>query len=479
MACRRYPRPLGVGHSTDYPHRTWRLDFPLVFPKDCGAMGTNLGSTVALKRDLAALGIVLWLIALADVGTPMWYRTDLLYFYSLSTLSARGQIAAFADAEAQYQSQIEVLPSSADLRFAPPAAYGPQLMLLVLPLSLVSYGTALVVWPLLTAALYFGIVTAIVVRSTALASHKSTVYLAAAVFPPFWWLVQFGHPTLLSVAATTAAWALMSRGHNQLAAVSLGVLSYKATLFVPVVTLLVLTGSWRAAALALISGFIQGATVCMWLGHSAITLWVQVLLTGFARVTSSSIPFPGMMFSWHAFWQLLLGSGRLELLVYFVSSVVTLVVGGRGWRRCHDSGLKMSALLLTTVLVSPHIYVYDLVILAPAWLWLTQWYLRDPWRHRRLGVALHLGYLLPLLTFVASRWNVQLATPCYLWILAEIAFCRISPSPSFSSGTEGSASEGSVALSDAALPFLPPLAPLTTRSLIASRSAFGRSPVEW
>jgi hypothetical protein len=72
------------------------------------------------------------------------------------------------------------------------------------------------------------------------------------------------------------------------------------------------------------------------------------------------------------------------------------------------------------VLVSPHLTVYDLVILAPAFLLLADWaegkWFRVPW----LGWLLYLTYLLPL-TGPAARWtHLQLsvlAMTALLWVI--------------------------------------------------------------
>jgi hypothetical protein len=73
--------------------------------------------------------------------------------------------------------------------------------------------------------------------------------------------------------------------------------------------------------------------------------------------------------------------------------------------------LKYSSLLLATVLVAPHLTVYDLVILAPAILLLADWILSQTPSSstRRLGYLLYLIYSLPLLGPLARFSHVQLS----------------------------------------------------------------------
>jgi len=63
-------------------------------------------------------------------------------------------------------------------------------------------------------------------------------------------------------------------------------------------------------------------------------------------------------------------------------------------------------LLLATVLVSPHLTVYDLVILVPGLLLLSDWLLnqRQTRSTANIEILLYLVYILPLVGFL-SRWT--------------------------------------------------------------------------
>jgi uncharacterized membrane protein YqjE len=87
--------------------------------------------------------------------------------------------------------------------------------------------------------------------------------------------------------------------------------------------------------------------------------------------------------------------------------------------------LKYAALLLATVLVSPHLTVYDLVILAPAMLLLTDWLISHPLAQQGIETLLYLVCVLPLLG-PATRWiHIQLSVVAmgallfFLWQLRE------------------------------------------------------------
>ena len=69
--------------------------------------------------------------------------------------------------------------------------------------------------------------------------------------------------------------------------------------------------------------------------------------------------------SLRSFWSLLLPWPRVAFALYVVSALAVLVLAVRVWKSGASLPVRFSALLLATVLVSPHLTVYDLVILAP------------------------------------------------------------------------------------------------------------------
>jgi hypothetical protein len=73
--------------------------------------------------------------------------------------------------------------------------------------------------------------------------------------------------------------------------------------------------------------------------------------------------------------------------------------------------VRFSALLFATVLVAPHLTVYDLVILAPALLLLSDWLMSAvPKRATaQIGTALYCVYMFPLLGPLARWTHLQLS----------------------------------------------------------------------
>jgi len=103
----------------------------------------------------------------------------------------------------------------------------------------------------------------------------------------------------------------------------------------------------------------------------------------------------------------------LSFGLYVASAVLILGATIALWKRRSGVPLAMrfSALLLATVLVSPHLTVYDLVILAPAILMLADWLIGQSGGQTVRGIRtlLYLVYVLPLLGPITRWTHVQLS----------------------------------------------------------------------
>ena len=116
------------------------------------------------------------------------------------------------------------------------------------------------------------------------------------------------------------------------------------------------------------------------------------------------------MHSLRSFWTLLIPSAEIALALYIVSSIIVIATAASSGNRSRLLP-RFSALTLAAVLVNPHLFVYDLLALAPALLLLMDWTLSNaqPLSSPTLRVLLYLAYVLPLLGPL-SRWtHVQLS----------------------------------------------------------------------
>jgi len=128
---------------------------------------------------------------------------------------------------------------------------------------------------------------------------------------------------------------------------------------------------------------------------------------------------PIQMHSLRSFWTLLIPSAPLAFALYLLTAFATVGIASRVWRSPLPLALRYSALLLAAVLVNPHLYIYDLLALAPALLLLADWAVANA-QPRTLPVLLYLAFLLPLFGPLARWTHLQVSVVIFaalLWTL--------------------------------------------------------------
>ena len=130
-------------------------------------------------------------------------------------------------------------------------------------------------------------------------------------------------------------------------------------------------------------------------------------------------PRPYQMHSLRAFWGLLLPWPHAAFVLTLASTTAVLALAFIVWKSKRPLGVRFSALLVATVLVSPHLTVYDLVILAPAFLLLSDYCLQSPVQRPLSAVPalLYACYPLFLLGPLARYTHVQLSVPVMMALL--------------------------------------------------------------
>lgn len=103
---------------------------------------------------------ILWALAAVLVFTGAGYRsftgrlkgTDFVHFYTLGHLALTGDSGRLYDPVGQHAVQVSLVPESDPEWYFP--VYPPQVALVFAPLARWSYGTAAVLWGLVTITLY-------------------------------------------------------------------------------------------------------------------------------------------------------------------------------------------------------------------------------------------------------------------------------------------------------------------------------------
>jgi alpha-1,2-mannosyltransferase len=368
-----------------------------------------------LRAHGLILGIVLWLVYLWTLATPglrdregNLKGTDFLHFYTLGLIAREHRGPELYDMKIQSELAATHVPQASGLPYLP--LYPPQTSILFAPLAHLSYIHALAVSWMVSATLYFLCCYWIWRSCPNLRTHGVTVAILAAAFPAFFHLIAWGQTSALALVCFTGAYLSLRSKREFLAGIVLGCLAFKPQLALAAAVLFIGAGSGKVVIGAALSGLAQFLIGVLYYGSQVFHDWLRML--GNLR---SELPFlePKIYQTYclRTFWSMLIPMPRLALLLYALTAVLTLGITIFLWR--HPSTplrVRFSALLFTTVLVAPHLTVYDLVTLAPALLLVSDWLISVPMKavKTQLGTALYCVYLFPVAP-IAWLTHVQLA----------------------------------------------------------------------
>jgi len=368
-----------------------------------------------LRAHGLLLGVTLWSIYVWVLATPGWRDrngnlkgTDFLHFYTLGTLALEHRSSDLYDMNAQAALAAQRVPGAAGIRYLP--LYPPQVSIFFAPVARLSYGWALAAWWMFSGLLYGICCYGVWRMCPQLRAHSGTVALLAAAFPAFFHLIAWGQTSAIALAVFTLAFFLLRERREFLAGLVVGCLIFKPQLGLAVAVVFVAAGAWKIVAGSLLSAGAQLSAGVLYYGVEPFRVWLR-MLSNVQNVVPLLEPRPYQTHCLRTFWSMMVPWQSVSSVLYVVSAVGVLGVAIAAWRRARPLALRYSALLLATVLVAPHLTVYDLVILAPALLLLADWLLTQPLAPdtRRMGTLLYLVYMLPLLG-PFTRWtHVQLS----------------------------------------------------------------------
>jgi alpha-1,2-mannosyltransferase len=351
---------------------------------------------------------------------------DFLHFYTLGWLAREHRGAQLYDMQAQTALIQQRVPQVGPVRFVP--LYGPQISLFFAPFSKLPYPWALVGWLLLNAAIYALCCYAVWKTCPSLQSQGLLVLILALGYPAFFHLIAWGQSSGLALACFTGAYLALRSQRFFLAGLCLGCLIFKPQLGLATAFVIVGSGEWMVVALgALLAALAQLSVGSIYYGTSATRDYFYQL-AHVRNLFSQLEPRPYQMHSLRSFWATLIPSQQLAFALYIASAIAVLAMALYCWRHRASLALRFAALLIATVLVSPHLTVYDLVILAPAYLLLADWTVANnrPWTPL-FGILLYLGYVLPLLGPLSIWTHLQLSVPVMtgiLWLIFRVAESR-------------------------------------------------------
>lgn len=381
-----------------------------------------------LRAQAVILAVCLWGVCAFDFATPGLFDRagnikfqDFLPFYVSARMIAQGRAPELYDERTIASEELKIIGQQSAVRL--PNLYGPQVAFLFVPLSRFSFPVAGRIWMTLSLLIYCACIYAVVKTCSSLAPYSAIVAIAAAAYPPLFHFFVRGQVSALVLACFTVAWLAFRSDRNWLAGIALGLLIFKPQFLVAVPFVFLLARSW--VSFATLAGSASAQLVLTWacFGSAVMRSYFDVLshIPRWIDTVELNLA-PTQMHSLRSFWSLLIPWPNVGFPLYVVSSIAVVFIAAATWKSSSSLAVRFAALTVAAVLVNPHLFVYDLLVLAPALLFLVDWTLSNVLGplSARLFLLSYLAYVLPLLGPL-SRWtHVQLSVPIFaalLWTL--------------------------------------------------------------
>jgi hypothetical protein len=307
-----------------------------------------------------ALTIILFLSGGPYIGPQRWVLfPDFIVYHAAGRAFLEGKLgviynlAAFSD----YENLHYLDHFNSKLTDFRPFMYPPPWLLLIVPLAWLGVATGYGLFMATTAA----IATVMVGRA------NFWIWAAALTSPAALWTMIAGQNAFLSVGLFYGGMRLLDRS-PMAAGILLGLLSYKPQLWVLIPVALVAARRWRALAWAIGTAAFMALVSLLVFG---LEFWIQF----FEMARESSTPqFTEQMFRHvSTFMTTILAAGRilgippsLAYLVHLTAAGTAVIMIWRAFSRHGPSDESTAVLAAGTLLISPYLINYDLLLLMPA-----------------------------------------------------------------------------------------------------------------
>ncbi len=281
-------------------------------------------------------------------------------FWTASSLALQGHPAAVYDHRKLDAAEKEVLRDK-DPGYQP-FVYPPMFLVIVLPLALLPYNGALTAWTLVGLTVYLTVMWKI-------APRRDALWLALA-FPGALVTILDGQNGLVTVALFGGGLLLLER-RPWVAGALFGLLCYKPQFGILLPLAFVAARQWRAAiGAALVVAAFAGLSATLF----GVETW-RAFLDGIPLATRSMLVQGDVGFGKI---QSIFGAARLwgasVAVSYAMQTVVSVLAAGAVlwvWLKPCGYPVKAAALATGTLLVTPYLLDYDLVLLALPIAWLS------------------------------------------------------------------------------------------------------------
>lgn len=289
-------------------------------------------------------------------GKP--FGTDFISFWSASDLSLRGHAADVYAPQKHFAAQLSIFPYLEHYGYTP-FFYPPVFLMMCLPLALVPYFWSLVFWLVLTGYACL--------RAVKKLLPAKTPWVVFSSFPAIYINILHGQNAFLSCALLTQGVYLFSK-KSIYSGIFFGFLCFKPHLVLCVPVVLVATRQWRA--LGLFIGTVTCLVVASWECFGAATWegFLKIIPVATAALDENAVGY-GKMVSIFAAVRLLHGSIFLSYSVQiFVDIFILCLLFYISYRKSTSLSVGIM-LIISTLIITPYLLDYDLMLLAPILAW--------------------------------------------------------------------------------------------------------------
>ena len=314
-------------------------------------------------------------------GVPL--GSDFITFWGASHLALSGHAASAYDPQLILPAERAAIPW-ADFKAILSWQYPPTFLLLVLPLALLPYFPSLLLFLGASFAAWLAVQRRILPRREAL--------LPLLAFPGVFVNAGAGQNGFLTAALLAGALLLLD-ARPLLAGVLIGILTIKPQLGLLLPLALACGRYWRVLAFAAAAAAAFLALSLAVLGPGTLQAFAARLPVLAQWLAQGNLPLR-LMPTFYAMTRLLGAPAAVAAAVQGAAALFAAGAVAWIWLRCADRSLRNAGLIAGTLLVSPYLYDYDLVCLAPALAWYVEHALRKGW-HRGERELLVAVWLLP------------------------------------------------------------------------------------
>lgn len=351
--------------------------------------------------------------------------SDFRAFYTAGWMVRHRQSTRLYDFKLQQaaQKQLDIQPGRHRANGVSAYLNPPHFATAMTGLAALPYPVAFAVWTVATLAAFCASILLLRPFLPCLQGPHGLGLMALALgFMPVYFTLSGGQNTAFSLLLFTLIFRALERRRDGLAGVLIAVGLLKPQLFLGLLPLLALGKRPRALV-----GFALGSVlVWMWTtqtcGPRALADWLATVRSPFYQENIVRLSYN--MFSWQAFWRLLLGANPVSSLIGWSFALAVFAALCLLWRRSsrqhsRDDLLHLYALTVGgTVLMVPHLFGYDLALLLLPGLVFVDRVLRAPLpQFQALRLCLLALFAGVTLDQQAQATHFQFATPLLMIVL--------------------------------------------------------------